>query len=119
MSTHHLYIANPPEHAVMQIESYGREIGLGTDARSVLRECVTKAWDDGFAKVTQTTLARDLGLTVGAAYAALGELADRGVVEVQDVISGIFVVRPLLLSSAIGTQAGVGWWQRLDVDFEA
>ena len=53
MSTHHLYIANPPEHALMQIESHGRSIGLGTNARSVLRECVAEAWDDGFAEITK------------------------------------------------------------------
>jgi hypothetical protein len=118
MSTHHLYIANPPEHALMQIESYGRLIGLGTDARSVLRKCLVKAWDDGFAEVSRTTLALDLGIAVCDAHAALLELADRDVVELDDLDTDTFIVRPLLLSSDVGAQAGVGWWQRLELDHE-
>jgi hypothetical protein len=116
MSTHHLYIANPPEHALTQLDAYGRSTGLGTDARSVLRECVALAWDDGFAEIAQTTLARDVGISAGAAHAALQELA---VIELQKLYAGIFVVRRLTLSSGDGVQAGVGWWQRLELDYEA
>jgi hypothetical protein len=119
MSTHHLYIANPPERALMQIDSYGRGIGLGDHARSVLWECVALAWDDGFAEVSSIALARDLGIMVGEAHAAIHELADSSAIEIQELVTGIFVVRPLMLSSDVGTQAGVGWWQRLEVDYEA
>jgi hypothetical protein len=119
MSTHHLYIANPPEHALMQIESYGRSSGLRSGARAVLRECIAKAWDDGFTEVSRIVLARDTGLSVAEAQAALLELTDRRVIEVQELIAGMFVVRPILLSSGAGTQAGVGWWQRLEMDYEA
>jgi hypothetical protein len=119
MSTHHLYIANPPEHALLQVESYGRSTGLGAGARAVLRECIAKAWDDGYAEVSRIALARDVGLSAEDAHVALLELADHGVVELQELIAGLFVVRPLLLSSDVGTQAGVGWWQRLEFDYEA
>lgn len=119
MSTHHLYIANPPENALMQIESYGRGIGVGSIARLVLRECVDQAWDDGFAEVSRMTLAFDLGIADCDAHAALLELADRGVLEVRELTTGMFVVRPLLLSSAAGAKAGVGWWQRVALDYES
>jgi hypothetical protein len=106
MSTHRLYIANPPEHALMRIESYGCSIGLGSEARSVLRECVARAWDDGFVEVSR------------GAHAALRELTDRGVIEVRESNTGTLVIRPLLLYSDVGTQAGVGWWQRLELDYD-
>jgi hypothetical protein len=117
MSTQNLYIANPPEHALMQIESYGRGIGLGTDARSVLRECVTKAWDDGFTELNRIALARDTGIEVCDAHAALQELADCGAIELHELVTGVFMVRPLSLSSDDGARAGVGWWQRLEFDY--
>ncbi|HEY7982155.1 MAG TPA: hypothetical protein VID19_11795 [Candidatus Eremiobacteraceae bacterium] len=119
MSTHHLYIANPPDHALTQLDAFGRCTGLGSDARSVLRECFALAWDDGFAEVGITSLARDVGMTNGAAHAVLRELAGRGMIELQEVITGTVVVRPLLLSSDVGARAGIGWWQRLELDYES
>lgn len=115
---HHLYIENPREHALAQIESYGRRRGLGHDARSVLPECLAEAWDDGHAEMTLGALTSNVGISAGAAHAALRELGERGVIELHESTSGVFVVRPLFLASEIGTQAGVGWWQRLVIDNE-
>jgi hypothetical protein len=40
------------------------------------------------------------------------------VIELQSSTHRGLVVRPLLLASAIGTQAGVGWWQCLELHDE-
>jgi hypothetical protein len=48
----------------------------------------------------------------------LGELKRRGLVNVHETTTGSFVVRPVLLASELGTQSGIGWWQRLELHDE-
>ena len=74
----HLYIANPPENALRQVESYGRGIGLRSSARMVMLHCVQEAWHDGHAHMTLTAIAAALGVSLNAASVALGELAESG-----------------------------------------
>lgn len=115
MSMHRLYIENPLEHALVQLEAYGRMIGLETAPRLVLRDCVAEAWDDGHAQVNLAAFATTLGISVGAVFAALRKLAERDVVELNESADGSLVVRPLLLASESGSLAGVGWWQRVEL----
>jgi hypothetical protein len=114
----HLYIENPREHALEQIDPYGRRMGFDAGVRSVLRDCIDEAWDDGHAHVTLATVAIKTGVSEQAAREALHELTRRGVIEMQTSSAGRLVVRPLVLASGIGTQAGVGWWQRLELQDE-
>jgi hypothetical protein len=114
----HLYIANPPENALHQMDSYGRGLGYGTSARLVLLHCLQEAWDDGHARMTPTGVAAAVGLSFDATNSALRELAENGEIELQQTSAGSFIVRPVFLASDSGTQAGVGWWQRLELEDE-
>ena len=112
---HHLYIENPPRRALEQIESFGRHTALGAHARSVLRHCMARAWDDGHVELTTADIASSTGLAIVTARAALSELVRRSLIEVHEAESGSLVVRLVLLASELGTRAGVGWWQRLEL----
>lgn len=114
----HLYIANPPENALRQIDSYGRELGLRSSARLVMLHCLKEAWHDGHARMTPTGVAAAVGVSFDAASSALRELAENGEIEMQQNGGGSLIVRPLFLASESGTQAGVGWWQRLELEDE-
>jgi hypothetical protein len=112
---HHLYIENPPERALEQIEAFGRQTALGAHARSVLRFCMAKAWDDGHVEVTTAGVAASTGLSIDVVRTGLSELVRRTLIEVYEIETGSLVVRPVLLASELGTQAGIGWWQRLEL----
>ncbi len=112
---HHLYIENPPEHALEQLESFGRQTALGSDARSVLRYCMAKAWDDGHIEVTTSGVAASTRISVDKVRTGLIELVRRTLIEVHETEAGSLVVRPVVLASDVGTLAGIGWWRRLEL----
>jgi hypothetical protein len=114
----HLYIENPQEHALEQIESFGRQTSLRADARSVLRYCMARAWDDGHIEVTPSGVAASTNISVDKVHSGLRELVKRTLIEVHETEAGSLVVRPVLLASELGTQAGIGWWQRLELHDE-
>ena len=65
--------------------------------------------------MTPAGVAASTRISVDKVRAGLSELLRGALIEVHETESGALVVRPVLLASELGTQAGIGWWQRLEL----